>query len=308
MSKIGVFEYEDTNGDYHEIDIYEPGTFTEEPVEFELTDGRWGVPFLRDPTDADTPFEVQKTDGSWLGVNSVGQVLIDDFEYSQTTFDNNWSIVTGVGDIGTQSDVGAVDGDRVGYIDGGFNSGWSLPQHGFLNAYPEPGDRFVCHVRINRRAGGMQPWILFGGTSDNTSSTGDNDLYEINFIEPDDGTDDWTFRLRARNGTDPVEVVAADDNNDTPIVADTWYGCLVDWYDATLDGRTGVRLRLYDTVMPDPETDTPLTGGDIDTVDYPNSEDGSGLVPQEPGRIGIRHSSTNSHAQWDRFIKYPPRQ
>lgn len=304
MTRVGTVEVQKTDGSWIEIDVYEPGTFSEEPIEVQLSDGSWAVPFVRE--DADTPLEVQQTDGSWIGINSVGQILIEDYEYSNTTFQNNYSIVGGTGDIGVQFSNHPVDGQNVAYIRDGFRAAWSLPAHGFLNYYPRPGDRFVFHLRMQTIQDSIQPWFLFGGTSDDTSQVGNNDFYEVNFIE-NDGAGDWTFRLRARDGTNGAQTVADDDFNDPVLVEDQWYGCLVDWYDATLDGRTGVRLRLYDTTMPDPDTDSTLPGGDIDTADYANSEDGSSLVPQEPGRVGIRCSTANHYIQWDRVITYPPR-
>ena len=241
-------------------------------------------------------------------------VTIDDFEYDTSTMHSRHTVSGTTGQVGTEAVGHAVEGDRVAFVarNTGTASFWSVPSHDTLPVYPEPGDRFVYHVRIHEEASG-QTWALFGGTSDDGSGATSNGQYEVRLIQDPTGDDNLQISCRPDGTSSPFTVASSQSTHGTGrrpnFNTGTWYSVLVDWFDADLDGRTGVRARIYNTTMPDPDSDSIITWGSADTADYPHNPDGSGDIPQAAGRIGARDSrGTAAFTQWDQFVRYPPRQ
>lgn len=294
---VGIEEYQDSDGNWHEITLYEPGTFDFEPLEVQLGDGSWGVPFLQE-SGADTPFEIQDSSGDWWGINKVGYVSIDSFEYPNDEFFNKYTTPSTSDTKGTMVYGNAVDGDRV-YWSESPSQNWSVPQMGTLNAYPEAGSRFVYHIRFANQQN-EQLHLYFGG-QDNTIYGGrPQNTYEIR-MNTADGAMFLTYNPSGSSYTTIASTIE-DGSGTVNYQNHVWYAVMVDWYSQSHDGRTGARISLYDTTMPDPNSDTPITS--FDTANFPES-DYSGSVPQEEGLIGYRGG--NHDVRIDHVVKYPPR-
>lgn len=80
MPRVGTDDLYTSADGWIEIDFYDPGDFAFEPIEMYLSSGVWGVPYLRNPAEADTPIEVYTSANGWMGVNSAGWIYIEDFE------------------------------------------------------------------------------------------------------------------------------------------------------------------------------------------------------------------------------------
>lgn len=248
----------------------------------------------------------------------VLMTTLTSFEFSTSTLHSNWSTPYTTDQVGTESYSGALDGSRVAFVGRNTSTAgfWTVPAHNELPMYPAPGKRFAWHFRLTSwpYGSGAQTWFTFGGTTDIVGSNTDNTLYEVNLIE---GGSIDSFRLRTRRVDSSGNVqelytsasaYETHGGNRPKVTDDRWYCVLVDWYDATADGRTGVRARLYDTVLPDPEVDSPIQYGSFDTADYGGiNPDGSGDIPQEPGRMGARQSGSGVDSRWDSWVMYPDR-
>lgn len=234
MGVIGALEYADSTGTWHEIDVYDVGTFPEGVVEIQLSDGRWGEVYATDPTQADTPFEVAKSDGTWLGINSVGGI-IEDWErgnfdpWTQTTsgsfddMDINSSAAY-EGDLGMDS-----TGDYQGHIA-------SFPGDGLIT-YPQRGDEFDMWIQMAQDLGtSFTPLARYQWELDPADGYTTDNLYrfdinptELNLQKRVDGdtlgmltfsswdiTDNAWYRINV-NYTDPTITVTPYDSSGTQV-------------------------------------------------------------------------------------------
>lgn len=245
MAKIGEVSIQRSDGDYDDIEVYEPGTFDHDPLLVQLSDGRYAVPYLRPLGDGDTGLLVQDSTGTWWQVNKQGIILIEDWESGTRDTDTwNW----------TNSDFsGTLEVTTVASWQGSY----SLELHGFcrtismpsypnpLPDYPELGESFEYYFYVtgtNYTGNGEQYWFHFlvqDCPHHTTTSAGDTTWaggYTIEAIIGD------TFRIQRRNmdGT-------ADNDSSTHLSvnwsASTWYRVKVGWNgsypEATLEEHTG---------------------------------------------------------------------
>lgn len=91
MTKVGEYPIDRSDGGRDFVDLYEPGTFGHDPLLVQLSDGRYGVPYLEPVGDGDTGLLVQDSAGNWWQVSKQGIRLIEDWESGQYNSDRwNW--------------------------------------------------------------------------------------------------------------------------------------------------------------------------------------------------------------------------
>lgn len=168
MAEEGVLEYQDSAGAWHEIILYTPGTFDSEPLEVQTSSGQWAVPYLTDPTEADTPFEVQRSDGSWVGVNSVGVLTVDDFEDGDVS---NWTVPSSSGSDTIVSP--GLDGTNNAWQHDGIREG-HLQGIDAVDRGPQPGDVFEVWFRIDSSSSTALSRFEFSADGNN-----DTDMYRL---------------------------------------------------------------------------------------------------------------------------------
>lgn len=226
MSEVGAFEFQKSDGSWHEVKLYTPGTFDVEPIEIQLSDGSWGVPYLRAPSNADTPLEVQKSDGSWLGINSVGILIIDDFEDGDHS---GWTVPSSTGDD-TIVSPGLNDTDYAWEHDG-FREG-HLAGADAVNRGPQPDDVFEVWWRIESVSSG-DGITRFEFSADGTS---DGDKYRVEWESSD--TSNKTVSMEKYVGGSVDKVATADFAPST----DTVYRAEIRWN----NGSNDIEVEMYD--------------------------------------------------------------
>lgn len=197
MPKVGVAEvYTESNG-YVEIDLYDPADFDFSPIELPTVDGDWGVPYLDNPSEVDTPIEVYTSARGWQGINSTGIRPIDLFEnygfdeYSEAPSTGGAEIIPEAA-LGENSTLGAHFYGQSDY--------WSMPMYSTpLPNYPEQGTHFRYLFKLNSLSGESNQRIFFAVQQDKEQSA-DREHYEIQHyadgafrIQKDVGRSDYTM-------------------------------------------------------------------------------------------------------------------
>ena len=205
------------------------------------------------------------------------ETLIDDFEYSTSEFFNRYTTPSGTQNKGTTSSAALVPASTRGhFMDGSVTTtaNWAVPSAGTLEHYPEPGYTTVFHYRP--MAFGGQVWLLFGGVKDIN-----DERYEFQHIPGSN-----TVRIQCNPEGGSKFNVAQEDNSPYSMSTGQTKSIACSWFSQSLDGRTGVALRIYDGVLPDLDNDSPEYY--VDSAGRP--DDGSNDIPQEEGKVGYRSS------------------
>lgn len=263
MGQVGTLELYTGSG-WVEIDLYDPDDFSYTPVEIHVGDG-WGAPYLGNPDTADTPIEVYTSQG-WLGMNSTGYVMMEDFEggnLPETTWiesqDTGLEVTSGraafQGNYGLK--LGADTCERI----------VSAPDFDDpLPEYPSPGETFDCFVRFDdSNALSNETHVSFGHqnypSSDGFSDDDVNAGYNL-VLDPEY---DY-FRIAY---TDSYGRKYFQDSVAYQFETRQWYRCETDWHETTSDT---IYCRLYEVSKDDWE------GTQVAEVSYTDSTYGEGAV------------------------------
>lgn len=246
MGKIGTTELWTQSEGWVEVDLYDPADFTFTPLELPTGSGTWGVPYVSDASNADTPIEFYTQSNGWVGVNSVGFVLIEDFEDGDL---DEW--------VESKTTASEVSSARAAFQG---NYGLNLTadtcerivSHSSfspsLSYYPQQGDQFELFFRWDSTdAFTDSTWLKFGNQNYPTSDG----------FTSHDVSQGYLFSMRPK--LDDV-IIGRTDSDDTFVEdsitnvsggfhADQWYRMEVDWHYSTNDDIIG---RVYEVTKDDP--------------------------------------------------------
>lgn len=245
MTKVGEFPVQRSDGTYDDVELYAPGTFDHEPLLVQLSDGRWGTPYLRPLGDGDTGLLVQDSTGTWWQVNQQGILVIEDWESGTRDTDTwNWTDSDFSGSMSVHGDDTHWQGS-YGLDINGFARTISMPSYpNPLPHYPGVGDSFEYYFKIpgsTYLGSGQQYWFHFlvqDCPHHTTTSAGNTDYsggYTVEAIMGD------TFRVQRRNEDGSVD---GDSSTHETVnwSANTWYRVEVDvanFPSATLEEHVG---------------------------------------------------------------------
>lgn len=237
MAQIGTLEaYTESNG-WIEIALYEPADLDFTPVEVHTASG-WGCPYITSTASADTPFEIYTETNGWMGLNTVGHTIIDNFDDGTL---NGWRLSTEE-NIDPTSARSAWQGDYGVKIvpdkadAGDYDQIVSMPSYSdALPHYPAPGETFDLYLRghdgamqYSDQRHGVMFGIQNGPSSDGFSSDAIYNHY-------------YLVALIDENGINRFRLIREDSNSGTTIADSTditwsdneWYRFEVDWMDST---------------------------------------------------------------------------
>lgn len=246
MTEVGEFPLQRSDGTYDDVTLYEPGTFAEQPLLLQLSDGTWGAPYLEPLGDGDTGLLVQKSDGTWLQARRVGVRVIEDWE---TGDKRNWGYNGG----GTVTSARAYEGTYSYRGDAG--GGHQVVRdnekdHNNLPYYQQPGDE----VR------------LFGWYGSTPNSGGPNLKFRWGFggIFEDSTDGAWYAQWDINNSS--LRLIDSDGHTSAASTfsfsypGSVWWALEVDWQDPT------ITLRLVD--YSDPANPTLQDSVSVDDTRY----------------------------------------
>lgn len=243
MTEVGELPIQRSDGSFDRITLYEPGTFDEDPVLVQLSDGTWGCPYFEPLGDGDTGLLVQKSDGTWLQARIVGITVIEDFETGDKRhwgFDGGGTVTTARPYEGNYSYRGNAGGGIQRVRD-------NERDHGNLPYYQEVGDmvRLFAWYGSSPTSGGPDVFLRwgFGG------------IYEEDAWYAQWDIQNESLRLFDSNGHNSVGV---DFGMGYP--GGEWWALEVDWQDPT------ITLRLLD--YSDPENPTVQSTVSVDDTRY----------------------------------------
>lgn len=202
-----------TPSGWQSIELYDPGTFDIEPIEIYTAQG-WKVPFFHtNASDADTPIELYTQSNGWVGLNTVGVEIIDDFEDGNRT---GWTVPSSSGsDTVTSS----------GYDGSSFRWQHSGPREGHLagadavDRGPQPGDQFEVWFQIESDNGNS----VINRFEFSADSTSDGDKYRVEFERNTSDTE-----LSLEKFTSGSQALLDTDENFVPSIGQT-YRLQIDW-------------------------------------------------------------------------------
>lgn len=248
MGQIGTAEiYTQSNG-WLEIDLYDPADFNFAPVEIRTANG-WGVPYLHDPSAADTPIEVYTQSNGWQGVSTTGYLVIDSFEDADL---DEWVESESTG-IDVTSGRSAFQGDYGLLLDADTcNRIASAPTFSpSLSDYPSPGGVYDSFVRFDDADSfNNDLWWKFGcqqyPTEDGFGSKDLTDGYVFEIDPPSD-------QLALRRDEDTYGDGQTDTNTDLDRVSfapvlDQWYRLEIDWHHST---SSQIIITVYEVTKTD---------------------------------------------------------
>lgn len=246
MTKIGEFPVERSDGAVDHIAIHEPGTFGNDPVLIQLSDGRWGTPYLQPIGDGDTGMLVQMSDGSWMQMSKEGILIVEDWESGTRDTDTwNWENTDFTGSMNVTTSAS-------------FDSTYGLEMDAFVRTiampdYPNPleniptmGDTWEIHFYIpgsGYLGSGQQYWthlLVQEAPHHTTTSAGTTDWEGGYTVEAIMGQ---TLRITRRNMDGTNDRHSDDYLTGISWSAHTWYKIEIGWSgdtpEATLYERSG---------------------------------------------------------------------
>lgn len=167
------------------IELYDPGTFDSEPIRIQTPDGP-KVPYVTDPADADTGMRVYTGSNGVQGINTVGILIIDDFEDGN---DNEWTI-QGSGSQTVPSPGLNGTGNRWRHDQ--FTEA-HLQGADAVNRGPQPGDVFEFWFRVGNTTGPVINRFEFAA-----SGLNEDNVYRVEF-ENGTGADEFSLE-KIQNG------------------------------------------------------------------------------------------------------------
>ncbi|MFC6766023.1 hypothetical protein [Natrinema soli] len=219
---------------------------------------------------------------------SAGRQVIETYERGNLTPYTFWTQETGQVTEDAAFPSGAQQAWRQ--QSGRTLEGWASPQSSkpALETWPQPGDTFSFRQRFNLTGDGpWQTWVLFGGGDDRYPRY----QFEIgNDVQP---------RIQVRPDRYDVATALESGYGTLDIVSGDMLDVVVQWRSQAAHGNNGIRVLVFNGGdLPADLTIESWDAGehsvtelvDMDSVDHPN-DDGSGVVPQEPGRLGFRGSN-----------------
>lgn len=258
MAKVGEAELYTSASGWITVELYEPADLSYTPIEIYTPNG-WGVPHVTSPADADTPLEVYTETNGWMGISTLGYVIIEDFE--DATLDDAWlnSDTTAVYETSARAAFQGSYGVRL--EDDATELIVADPTYSStLDYYPEPGDQFDVYVKGDSSALSQSPEIWWGiqNPPDETNDAGDfttghvEDHYFVRWFMESDG--DVNYNLSRDDSNTSVElddyVATAESETTDP---DKWYRINVDWHYSS-SGVISVDFYEYDGPTVDDET------------------------------------------------------
>lgn len=243
MTKVGELPIGRSDGGVDYIDLYEPGTFDNEPVRIALSDGRVGVPSLRPVGEGDTGLHVANSVGEILQANKKGILTIEDWESGNKS---NWGFDGGGTVTSTRSYEGTYSyrGDTNGGIQRVRDN---QRDHGTLPYYQGVGDE----VRTFAWYGAAED----SGLANTFIRWGFGGIYEDNT--------DGSYYAQWDISNSSLRLFDSDGHNSLGVTfnigypGNEWWALEVDWQDPT------ITLRLKDYSNPDaPTTEATLSVDD----------------------------------------------
>lgn len=290
MTKIGEYPVQRSDGGYEYIDLHEPGTFDHDPVLLQLSDGRWGTPFLKPLGEGDTGLLVQASDGTWWQVNEQGILVIEDWESGTYNSDRwNWEDTDFTG-------TAAVDSVEALY--GSYSL--HLNQYRVTAAkadYPDPapylpveiGDTVQYHWQMpdyNDIDSTQQYWfgyLLQTAPHHTTTSAGDQTFDDLYTAECITGSNDLFRISKRKNGS------TTNYTGDGRTTIDWDYGV---WYRGEVElNSDGHTIRVYRHLGNDDWTHEGTVYGE--TPDWSS------------GGVLIRSGGDGGESHWDTIRKVP---
>lgn len=241
MSKVGEFPIDRSDGTRDWIALHEPGTFDEDPVLLQASNGNWGTPYLVPIGDGDTGLLVQKSDGTWLQFNREGILVLEDWEQGYRDTDTwNWTDTDFSGSADVTSDYA-----HRGTYSLRFNDYFKTAA---LQEYPEPlpnlpveqGDTVEYTFYMPSPGdidSGQQYWfavLLQDAPHHTTTASGNQDWDNMYTFEAITGSNDL-WRVQKRINGDVVNYTTEGDEY-VDWQADQWYKGEIQIRDTDLRG------------------------------------------------------------------------
>lgn len=203
-----------TASGWQSIEVYDPGTFGFEPVEVYTQNG-WKVPYITDPSNADTPIEINTAQG-WKGINTAGYQTIDDFEDNDLA---EYTIPSSSGTASVESGSLGTNGNYKLQLDQ-YVRLFSMDGDGLPN-YPEWDHSWEFYFRPT--AFHDTPAFLRFNFMNQDYST--NDCYRLEWESNPTSGSDWSLEKRS-GGSNVIREATGDDIGvDTGVT----YRCEVHW-------------------------------------------------------------------------------
>lgn len=283
MTKIGEYPLQRSDGAYDDVELYELGTFDQDPLLIQLSDGRWGTPYLRPLGDGDTGLLVQKSDGSWLQANKKGILIIEDWESGTRDTDTwNWENTDFTGEM-LVTTGSSYDG-TYGLVIDAFARTIAMPGYpNPLEHFPGMGDTFEYYFHIPHTGymgSGQQYWfhLLVQDCPHHTTTPNANQDWDGGYtIEAIMGS---TLRITRRNMDGSIDRHSDDYLTGISWSANTWYKVEVGWTGDTPEAT------LFEHAGGDSWT---TIGTTVTRYSSPWSTGGLGMRGSGDGRVFFDH-------------------
>lgn len=260
-----------TSSGAQQIELYDPGTFDFEPLRVQTQNGPM-VPYITDPSDADTGLRLYTDSRGVQGINSVGVLRIDDFEDGNR---DGWTVPGSTGSDSITSP--GLNGTNNAWFHNGLREG-HLAGADAIDRGPQPGDRFDFWFRVTDQSGTIINRFHFS-----SDGVDDPDRYRVEWERGDSSGDELSLEKYVGGSQAKIDTAVG------AVSVGQTYRCEINWN----NGNNQISAELF----------FPNGNSAIGPVTITDDSQASGGDFTQPG-IAVRTNS-NCDQIWDEMKILP---